>query len=46
MKHLVVLTGAGISVESDLGTFRDSNEIFHKENNHVRYFIVEVAQKL
>lgn len=32
MKHLVVLTGAGISVESGLSTFRDNNGLWTKVN--------------
>ena len=32
MKHLVVLTGAGISAESGLSTFRDSNGLWTKVN--------------
>ena len=28
MKHLVVLTGAGISAESGLATFRDQNGLW------------------
>lgn len=32
MKHLVVLTGAGISAESGLSTFRDNNGLWTKVN--------------
>lgn len=32
MKHLVVLTGAGISAESGLSTFRDTNGLWTKVN--------------
>ena len=37
MKNIVVFTGAGISAESGLGTFRDSNGLWEK------YRIEEVA---
>ena len=30
MKNIVVLTGAGISAESGLGTFRDSDGLWEK----------------
>ena len=30
MKNIVVFTGAGISAESGLGTFRDSNGLWEK----------------
>lgn len=32
MKHIVALTGAGISAESGLSTFRDSNGLWTKAN--------------
>ena len=32
MKHIVVLTGAGISAESGLSTFRDNNGLWTKVN--------------
>lgn len=32
MKHIVVLTGAGISAESGLSTFRDDDELWTKVN--------------
>ena len=32
MKHLVVLTGAGISAECGLSTFRDKNGLWTKVN--------------
>lgn len=32
MKHLVVLTGAGVSAESRLSTFRDNNGLWTKVN--------------
>ena len=32
MKNIVVFTGAGISAESGLGTFRDSNGLWEKYN--------------
>ena len=32
MKHLVVLSGAGISAESGLSTFRDNNGLWTKVN--------------
>jgi len=39
MKHVVVLTGAGISAESGLGTFRDEGGLWDK------YKIEDVATK-
>lgn len=32
MKHIVILTGAGISAESGLSTFRDNNGLWTKVN--------------